>query len=248
MSATSSPSHLELQAYLLSDLPSSIYYIPAFLPTSACDTLLTTVISIPPQRWTNLSHRRLLSLPSPLTSKNRDTLLASSSLPSFLTDEILPRFENLGIFNDSPHRAPNHVLVNEYLPAQGIMPHEDGPAYHPVTATVSLGSPTVLDIYAKSVSGSTDNARKHWRILQEPGSLLVTMGECYTNTLHGIADVEVDQDLGNGTIANWDLLEDKNQFREGRNVRETRVSLTYRDVRKVFQMGGRAKNTILGKR
>ena len=34
-------------------------------------------------------------------------------------------------------KGPNHVLVNEYLPGQGIMPHTDGPLFHPTIATVS---------------------------------------------------------------------------------------------------------------
>ncbi len=248
MSATSSPTAHQLHAYLVSALPNSIYYIPAFLTPSTCDALLATVQSTPPPKWTNLSRRRLLSLPSPLTGKSRDTLLSSSSLPADLTDGILPMFQELGIFNESPHRAPNHVLVNEYLPAQGIMPHEDGPAYHPVTATISLGSSTVLDIYSKSLSESRDSGRQQWRILQEPGSLLVTTGKCYTDTLHGIAEIEVDEELREGSIANWDLLGDKYQFRDGRYLRKTRVSLTCRDVKKVVQMGSVSKNTILGKR
>lgn len=243
-SSTSSP---ELQAHLVRGLPSSIYYIPAFLPPATCNALLTNIKSTPSHKWTKLAHRRLLSLPSPLTGKARDTLLQSTPLPTYLTEKILPKFKALGIFDNSPHTAPNHVLVNEYLPGQGIMPHEDGPAYHPVTATVSLSSSTVLDIYSKPTPESNDVERKHWRILQESGSLLITTEECYVETLHGIAEVEVDEDLGKETIANWDLLGDKDRFHETSSVRGTRVSLTYRDVRKVVQIGGGTRNSILGK-
>ena len=45
------------------------------------------------------------------------------------------------------NNRPNHVLVNEYLPGQGIMPHTDGPAFFPMVSTVSLGSHTFLDLY-----------------------------------------------------------------------------------------------------
>lgn len=112
------------------------------------------------------------------------------------------------------------------------MPHEDGPAYYPITATVSLGSSTVLDVYPRSELGWEHSGDKHWRILQEPGSLLITSGECYTTTLHGIAEVEADEDLREESIANWDLLSDQLRFQDGRNVRGKRISLTYRDVRK----------------
>jgi alkylated DNA repair protein alkB homolog 6 len=250
MSSISSPSplQLDLSAHLVPGLPSSVLYFASFLPKSTCDAIITSIQSTPPHRWAKLAHRRLLSLPRPLTGKSRDTLLASASLPDHLTNEILPKFKELGIFNDSPHGAPNHVLVNEYLPGQGIMPHEDGPAYHPVTATVSLGSSTVLDIYSKGVPRSQDSQSKHWRILQEPGSLLVTMEDCYTDTMHGIAEIEVDENVRNNSVANWDLLGDKDEFPEGKNTRKTRVSLTYRDVKKVVQVGGGRKNNVLGKR
>lgn len=43
---------------------------------------------------------------------------------------------NAGIYSDAadPGARPNHVLVNAYQPGQGIMPHEDGPLYHPAVA------------------------------------------------------------------------------------------------------------------
>lgn len=58
------------------------------------------------------------------------------------------------------HR-PNHVLINEYTPGQGIMvifnlstliyfsfqPHTDGPAFYPLISTISLGGSTMLDFY-----------------------------------------------------------------------------------------------------
>ena len=34
---------------------------------------------------------------------------------------------------------PNHILLNEYLPGQGIIPHLDGDLFYPTIATVSLG-------------------------------------------------------------------------------------------------------------
>ncbi|PWW74410.1 hypothetical protein C7212DRAFT_327131, partial [Tuber magnatum] len=69
-------------------------------------------------------------------------------------------------------------------------------------------------------------------------SLLVTMGDMYTSYLHGIAEVMVDEDLGPETIANWELLGDKERFKSGRSERGTRISLTYRDVLKVVKVGG----------
>jgi len=125
------------------------------------------------------------------------------------------------------------------------MPHEDGSAYWPCVATVSLAGSVVLDIYGKNADGSVSRTPR-WRILQEPGSLLVTTGDVYVGTLHGIADVEVDEDLGPETVANWNLLGDRGAVERegGRNHRITRTSLTFRDVLKVSNAGAR----ILGAR
>lgn len=123
------------------------------------------------------------------------------------------------------------------------MPHEDGGAYHPVVATVSLGASIVLDIFPKTENGERDKIPR-WRILQERRSLLVTTGAAYADVLHGIAEVEVDEDLGPETIVNWIMLGDRTKLENGRSRRATRTSLTYRDVLKVSKVG----NKILGRR
>ena len=171
-------------------------------------------------------------------------------------------------FTSTKHKIPNHVLINEYPPGVGIAPHEDGPAYAPVVATVSLGDAVVLDIYPKESNnnekeeendekvgedcdGTTEGRRRkggHSRILLEPRSLFVTTENAYTSCLHGIQDVKVDEELGVDVVANWGSTaqgsndEDWNREKVGgrldRNVRTaTRVSLTYRDVLKVKDVG-----------
>lgn len=117
------------------------------------------------------------------------------------------------------------------------MPHKDGSAYFPVVCTVSLGASLCLDIFGSNEDGTREREPK-WRILQEPRSLLISTGALYTDFLHGIADVEEDLDIGPDTIANWDLLRCPEAFEEGHNKRQTRTSLTYRDVLKVSKLGG----------
>lgn len=125
------------------------------------------------------------------------------------------------------------------------MPHKDGSAYHPVVCTVSLGSSLCLDLYGTNEDG-TREAEPRWKILQEPRSLLITTGHMYTNFLHGIADISEDVDLGPNTVSNWELLRSPEDFQNGHNERKTRVSLTYRDVLKVSNLGGQLG--IFGKR
>lgn len=120
------------------------------------------------------------------------------------------------------------------------MPHVDGPAYNPITATVSLGSHTVLEIYQKNEHGER-NVTPTWRILQEPRSLLVTTGAMYVDTLHGISELTVDKDLDSDHIINWEYLGDRKAFESGQAERDTRISLTLRDVTRVTKLGGALK-------
>ena len=228
-----------METQQIPDLPDAGFYIPNFVTEDEEQRILSGIQRLPQTKWTNLTHRRLLSLPSNLTGASKDTLLAAH-LPVFLEQDIIPRFKGLGIFEQSPHGAPNHVLVNEYQPGQGIMPHTDGPAYYPITATVSLGGHTVLEIYRKTESGERV-VTPTWRILQEPRSLLVTTGDMYTDTLHGISEVTKDENLNLESIVNWSLLGSPTSFISGSAVRHTRVSLTYRDVLKVAKLGGALK-------
>lgn len=232
-------------------------------------------------------HRRLQVYPTKLTPSN---ILLAQPLPTWLSNPLLPRFRDIGIFTinenglsctaashstgpahsehsptsnpaspgmteGTPHNSPNHVLINEYPPGIGIMPHEDGDAYAPVVATVTLGGHCVLDLYSKQshstpVANSPDPDRTmqtqntsqrvpSYRILQEPRSLLITRGHAYKSFLHGIADVHEDVDLGNDTIVNWNSLDDAAQYESGSKERALRVSLTFRDVLKVSNVGSR---------
>jgi alkylated DNA repair protein alkB family protein 6 len=226
-----------LERFRIPDIPGSMFYVPDFIDHREEADLLN---AIPSNRWIQLQHRRLQTHPSSLSKSNA---LLGAPLPSWLVDPIISKFKSLGLFGDSPHHAPNHVLINEYNTNEGIMPHEDGAAYYPIVATVSLSSTLCFDIYEKTQDEEESRVKptSKWRVLQEPRSLLVTCGSAYTDTLHGISEVEVDEDLRPDTVANWSLLGDSKIFVDngGKNVRTTRISLTYRDVLKVSKVGAR---------
>ncbi|KAF2032416.1 hypothetical protein EK21DRAFT_61182 [Setomelanomma holmii] len=242
-----------LEAFRIAGLPPDFYYIPNFITAEEEASILH---KIPAQRWTHLTHRRLQAHPSTLTKNN--TLLAAP-LPVYLTRPIIPRFKELSIFDNTPYQQPNHVLINEYKPGEGIMPHEDGNAYAPVVATVSLGGSLCLDIIAKPTSPEqtrdleADATRLlqglngftlPTRIFQEPRSLLITTGDAYRDLMHGIEAIEIDEDLNADTVANWDLVADRESIEKngGQSMRETRISLTYRDVLRVSS----AASKVLG--
>ncbi|KAH8915031.1 hypothetical protein BT69DRAFT_1289339 [Atractiella rhizophila] len=109
-----------------------------------------------------------------------------------------------------PERGMNSCLVNEYLPSQGILPHTDGPAYHPLVLTLSLAGPATLHFTPDILSDQFKNFRaeeipKSFEVNVEEGSLLVLTKDLYECWRHEI---------------------------RGEEQRERRVSLTFRRVRR----------------
>jgi len=232
----------------------TIWYMPNFVTEEEEEYLIQT----PHQRWKPLGNRRLQIWGGEIL---KNGILFAQPLPRFLKifPNIISRLKLTGAFKASPHKEPNHVIMNEYLPGQGIMPHEDGPIYHPVVATISLGSHTILHHYqyaeepgstGNSASGSEGrpvNSIPVVSILLERRSLIITADEMYASRLHGIEGTEHDeisQDglvrLSTGTvheIANRDLLTDEDVLRVIRHGgtlnRTVRHSLTCRDVCRV---------------
>ncbi|KAH0499008.1 hypothetical protein TgHK011_006229 [Trichoderma gracile] len=223
-----------LEAARIAALPSTAYYLPNFISEEEERLILDKIAAAPRPRWKQLTHRRLQTWPSDLVNNK----LLDAPLPSWLETPIVPRLLSLPlsddghspkhIFAESPHQRPNHVLINEYPPGIGIMPHK-----------------MALRIGPCKEDGALD-PEPAWRILQEPRSLLITTANLYTDYLHGIADTEEDLDLSADTIVNWPLLRDPEAFAHGRNPRQTRTSLTYRDVLQVSKVG--AKLGLFGKR
>ena len=76
--------------------------------------------------------------------------------------------------------ALNHVLVNEYLPGNGIEPHRDGPLYQPLVLILSLGSACSFSFYSNDVS-----RREMFTLRLPPRSLLLFSDEAYESCLHG---------------------------------------------------------------
>ncbi len=104
-------------------------------------------------------------------------------------------------------RAPDQVIVNEYLPGQGISRHVDCvPCFGPIVLSLSLGSRCVMDLYAPG-------SREPVMLPLPPRSLLVLSGEARTRWAHAIAGRKSDLIAG------------------ARMPRGRRVSLTFRTVR-----------------
>ncbi|KAJ3881435.1 hypothetical protein F5051DRAFT_397246, partial [Lentinula edodes] len=225
------PVNLQLQAQAV-DENREVFYIPNFVTEEEEGYLIRKIKDTPQQSWKGLANRRLQIWGGQLTGKN---VLLSQPLPPFVEvyPNIVNRLQSTGVFRASTHGAPNHIIVNEYLPGQGIMPHQDGPAYHPVVATISLGTHTAFHYYKYTTGNQGQNATEPtcedveriidptpvMSVLLEPRSVVITSGSLYTSRLHGIGNQIVDHftagtddlhppkfaDL-DVTVANWRLL------------------------------------------
>lgn len=86
-------------------------------------------------------------------------------------------------------------------------PHEDGPAFRPLVATLSLGAPTILDFYhyvsptapsPPMIATTEDNSGRSiaavplGHVLLMPRSLFILTGSLYSSHLHGIEARERD--------------------------------------------------------
>ncbi len=119
------------------------------------------------------------------------------------TNFIAERFVSKGHMK----QLPDQLIVNEYLPGQGIADHIDcEPCFEDTVISLSLGSPCIMEFKNKN-----EKRDKH-EVLLEPKSLVVITDEARYNWTHGIPAREKDKWL------------DKTIYRK------TRISLTFRKV------------------
>lgn len=192
---------------------SSIHYMDEFLPAEYQGALADWLLELPEKNesteytpmsqeihcWHCLPHakRRVAvferqrpgapaQFPPPLELLMNALTTTSTELEGATRSPIFPA-----------DRAPNHVLVNDYLPEQGIMPHTDGPVYSPITATVSIGGDVLLTFEhrhrqkAVTSGGDGDGSNRIFHrqvLLSGKGSLVVFKDDAYTNYMHSIAD------------------------------------------------------------
>ncbi|MCO5584623.1 hypothetical protein L7F22_038554 [Adiantum nelumboides] len=155
-------------------------------------------------KWKILKNRRLQNWGGVVHEKG----LLPQQLPLWLSELTGNICKDVGLF-PSPL---NHVLINEYLPGQGIMPHQDGPAYFPVVAILSLGSPAVMQFtpHQKLLDPSENIGDIHEAVsvLLMPGSLLVFKDAAYQDYLHGISE-SMEHSLDKTTV-NLDRIQMQN--------------------------------------
>ncbi|KAL7081604.1 hypothetical protein ACP275_14G049700 [Erythranthe tilingii] len=238
-----------LNKYIVGSVP-TVFYIPEYVTSAEEQLLLNNIYRAPISKWKSLKNRRLQNWGGVVHEKG----LLAQDLPPWLTKVTQRIYEESKLFPS----AINHVLINEYLPDQGIMPHQDGPAYVPVVAILSLGSPVVMDFvphpsfenatctpendtedkisnpaHIEMSSGKCESIYLPFSLALMPRSLLIFKDKAYSDYLHGIKDCASQRcdeavNVTNGLKVDGETGGDTVINRTG-----TRVSLTCRVVTKV---------------
>jgi alkylated DNA repair dioxygenase AlkB len=181
------------------NLPEDLVVIPDFLTRTEEDDLLRAIDGAP---WNVDMKRRVQQYGYRYDYKARAVSVRDrlGDLPVW-TIEIAQRLVDYGYFD----HLPDQVIVNEYLPGQGINSHTDRTTcFGPTIASLSLGSDIVMDFTrADESSGS---------LLLPRRSMLVLSGASRSVWRHGIAQRRRD-------VINAQHI-----------ARKRRVSLTFRSV------------------
>lgn len=214
------------QPFVSTLLPGLRYY-DRFI-TQQTERQLLADLHSHPRQWKNLNNRTLQNWGGLPHIKG----MLVTPLPSFL-DSICEQLVSHSVFPSAA--PPNHVLVNRYLPSQGIDRHVDGPAYKPLAAIISLQSPIVMDFYtisAEALSCDTPTAS----LILRPRSLLIIADDVYHNFYHAIA--QRDADVLDRSVINCQAGESGQTLQ-----RRERISLTIRRSCKTIKNPLKARST-----
>lgn len=174
-------------------------YLPDFIDAETEAALLATIDQQP---WLHDLKRRVQHYGWRYDYKARGITqdLRIGQIPDWL-EEMGARLVIEEIFSNTP----DQVIVNEYLPGQGISVHTDCvPCFGPIIASLSLGAACVM-----ALDGP---AGEKYELLLEPRSLLILSDDARYRWKHGIATRKSDR--WNGSTL----------------PRTRRVSLTFRTV------------------
>ena len=163
----------------------SLYY-PEFLTGFQQQETIVRIDSLP---WRNDLERRVQHYGWRYDYRARTVSrdMHIGPLPDWLQKMAVRLTDKTGLFD----RVPDQVIVNEYLPGQGIALHIDRQCFGPAVATVSLG-----DTWRMELRPAANEAGKPEHVLLEVGSALVMTGSARFRWLHGIAKRKRGTDRG----------------------------------------------------
>jgi alkylated DNA repair dioxygenase AlkB len=222
------PSPLDMDRHCICESPGYIYYMDSFLPTDYCQALTTWLRALPRRQQAQgkaecEETRDAVGHWTQLCFAKRNVALFDSRLEAFPEplDKLARMLHHCGVFPEAP---PNHILINDYEPHQGILAHTDGPAYKSRTATISLGGDVLLwftpRLNNKIDSGESVDSLP--MILSGKGSMVVFTDSAYLDYMHSIQDRVEEEHVPSNLLS-------PNAIPTGSIIqRKPRISLTFR--------------------
>ena len=168
------------QAGLRGAIP-GLHYLPSFLTPERQQLALDAIDAMP---WRSDLRRRVQHYGYIYSYRSRrvDVSMYLGPLPPFVAGYAKELLDQQW-FAD----MPNQVIVNEYLPSQGIAQHVDcEPCFGNTVATISLGSVYTMDFVHRQ------SAERH-SLRLELGSCLILSGEARHDWSHGIKPRRTDE-------------------------------------------------------
>jgi alkylated DNA repair dioxygenase AlkB len=179
---------------------SGLLYVPNFI-SDADERLLVETINA--QSWLSDIKRRVQHYGYKYDYKARsiDYSMFLGTLPLW-AQKISRRLYNEKFID----QEPDQVIVNEYLPGQGIANHVDcEPCFGETVISISLGSTCIMDFIDLG-------SKEKIEVLLEPRSLVIINGPARHSWTHGIAQRKTDV------------------FKGTTYARKVRISMTFRKV------------------
>jgi alkylated DNA repair dioxygenase AlkB len=152
------------------------------------------VTFIEAQPWQDSLKRQVQQYGEEYSYKTRSLTYKNIPIP----EELLTLANAVGLPN------PDNIIINKYMPGQGISPHTDSNVFGDVIASLSLLSDVPMDFNYKS---------NYHTVHLEPRSLIILSGEARTHWTHGIVARKSDVYLN------------------VKKPRATRISITFRTLR-----------------
>jgi len=185
----------DLEKYRLKNAPPTMYYIPDFLSKAEETELIRNIESTPSKWYVNECYKMDWGrVHHPDGRVFRD----GGDMPDWAeqTIERITPVERLFSAGTEDH----FLHINKYIPGQGIDPHRDF-QNGPMTASVTLNSPGLLDFYYPSSQKATSSFEEVYEDRQrryigsvwlEPRSLFIFTDVAFNVLWHGLQKVKTD--------------------------------------------------------
>ncbi|KRX06145.1 hypothetical protein PPERSA_00025 [Pseudocohnilembus persalinus] len=161
------------------------YYIPDYLTEKDKQNFMKSLEQTPLHKWEILqkANRRLQKWGGDVTPQG---LQNQEKLPQFMQIIVDKIHEQSQI----TQYKPNHILLNEYPPQVGIMPHTDGPLYIPFVCSITFGCNALFKFY-KNYQDYKDK-KFAVQLVLEDNCLCVFTQDLYENYLHCLEDIPIE--------------------------------------------------------